>query len=267
MNLGGSHISLASRPLGNVRVGPDPVGHVAIPFAVPEQVLGSSAPTVWIDSRAVDATPGTVKRDRSGNGNDLTHLVAGGGGLAITATSTGALALTFTGNSAERLGTPSIDLTGTPRCTVAYVFESSALAVEIIAEFSANNNLNTDAFVHSYTATRLLSLSMFKGAAQYNTSRTVSAYGTPQTVFCVRMDRTELTDQSTHWADGAPVAVTRPATAQVAGNFGNHALYIGDRAGGAAPLTAKVAQLLVWDRYVSDAELQAIWPALKSIAG
>lgn len=189
--------------------------------------------------------------DKSGRGNHATQPTAASRPMLRQSATTGAYYLEFDGSD-DFLRTNNIDFTSTDKVAIfAGVRKLSDVSIGVLFELSANTNTNAGvfaAFAPLSAGVGNITMSS-KGTALAVAIGNVLA-GSPPFVYSGFGNIAN--DQSTLRINGAQVA--QSTADQGTGNYGNHPLYIGRRAGTSLPFTGHLYSLVIVGRLTTDTE-------------
>lgn len=197
---------------------------------------------------------GNTLFDLSGLKRHASIVGAVWGGIAVES---GQSALSFDG--VDDFASVGLDLSGTNAiCISAWAHINTGSGTKVLFEFSTNYNNGTGTFI-VYAENDSLNVNV-KGNNGYNFSIYAGRAQVAKwrhLVFSFDMSLTEETDM---YEDGVlRVASSRPITTNNTGNFANETLYIGMRAGSSLPLACTLADVRVYDRRLSAADVYALY--------
>lgn len=194
-------------------------------------------------------------KDLSGNNNHAVQANAASRASLITDLS-GYKSLKFDGID-DGYATQSIDFTNTDKVTViAAVRKLSDTSASIITELSADQTNNVGTFVLMPRQTGIAEGASFRSRGSiYNSILNASGLKAPLSTVLTAMASVS-NDLSLLRSNGVQVGISNAD--QGTGNYGNHPLYIGRRAGTSLPFNGQIYALLVIGKLLDDATTQRI---------
>ncbi|MEK6626772.1 MAG: LamG domain-containing protein, partial [Bdellovibrionota bacterium] len=151
---------------------------------------------------------------------------------------------------------PKIDLTTTNQVSVSFWYRPDAIALSVLYEFSTDFNLNPRSFAVFLRADGTFRASL-KANVGYTTwsSTTVANTSTWYHVVAV-FDLGLTTNEAQIYVNGAFDGVNGGNDSDNNGNFSNYVSYMGSRAGSSLFNSGSIAQLSVYNRVLSPAEIK-----------
>lgn len=223
--------------------------------------------TMWQDAAGTipvtaAGQPVGLMKDKSGRNNHAYQTASASRPILQRNATTGVYYLAFDGTD-DFLQTNSIDFTATDKVSLfTGVRKLSDATTSVIAEFSANTALTTNSF---------FLVGLVSGALQFNSrgygnSTTVNSRGFPAPSSVVISSVGDISgDVSKIRANGGSYAVN--VGDQGTGNYGNHPLYIGRRAGSSLPFNGHLYSLIGIGRLTTDSETIALEKAIAKNTG
>lgn len=208
----------------------------------------------------VDGDPIGTWPDSSGGSHDLTQATGTQKPTLKTGIINSLPVARFDGG--DIIVNSAFDLSATDKATVFAVLKAtSAATAQVFLEHGVNTNTTNPGFgfyIAGQTANNIQA-AVGKAAGGIAARSTTVSPGTVFNILAAVYDRA-LTgaQQATPRLNGIAISVTDDATNDVTGNFGNVSLNVGARSGVAAPFTGDIAELIIYNRVLSDSELNQI---------
>ena len=274
--------------------------YIGIPIGVVEvdyEILGTPTGSLRIDlstfSTYIPATAGrrkaiiyntrgSVAFVRSTSPTDVTvkvhsiRIVAGNHAYQTNSASrpilrqnatTGAYYLEFDGSD-DFLATSSIDFTATDKISLFAGVRKLADSGQIIAELSANTNLNTGSFdlVAGINVSVIGYTSGSRGTSTAHIDKVARNFTYPAPDVAVLSVKHDISGDLSSMRRNGVIGINGVAD-KGAGNFGNYPLFIGRRGGLNAPLNGHIYSLIGVGRLATESEIAAIEKELAKRVG
>jgi hypothetical protein len=200
---------------------------------------------------------GSTWTDISGNGNNGTLF----NGVGYTSANNGALV--FDGVNDYVVTNNNLDLSSTDKLSIQIILKTATTGIEMIMEHSIDWNSN-NAFGVIQNSDKIQFTDKNQG---YNVRNSIAAINDNNWhLFSATTDRSlNATDQTLIYIDNnAPSSAIVPTLANDnSGNYTSHKLYIGSRAGSSYRFNGTIAQVLIYNRVLTAAEIQQNYNATK----
>ena len=216
-----------------------------------------------LDAGDVNSYPGSgiIWTDLSGNGNNGTLQ----NGVGYNSANEGSLV--FDGANDYFVTDNNLDLSDTDKLTIQIIIKYSSATVEMILEQSTTwNSNNAFGVVAGQPSGKMQFTDHNQG---YNAPRSTNTLNDNNWhFFSVTVDRNQVaSNQSLIYVDGAINHTQTSLNADTSGNYSNFPLYIGSRAGSNYFFNGNIAQVLIYKRVLTAAEVQQNFNAGKSRYG
>lgn len=202
---------------------------------------------------------GTAWTDISGNGNHGTLQ----NGVAFTSVNDGAMV--FDGVNDYFVTNNNLDLSNTDKLTIQIILKTASSSAEMVMEHSTNwNSYNAFGIISNNTSNKIQITDHNQG---YNVSNSVASINNNNWhLFTATTDRSlNAADQNLIYIDGNTANKVNVAHLinDNNGNFTSHKLYISTRAGSSLYFNGTIAQVLIYNRVLTAAEIEENYNAIK----
>ena len=202
---------------------------------------------------------GTAWTDISGNGNHGTLQ----NGVAFTSVNNGAMV--FDGVNDYFVTNNNLDLSNTDKLTIQIILKTASSSAEMVMEHSTNwNSYNAFGIISNNTKNKIQITDHNQG---YNVSNSVASINNNNwNLFTATTDRSlNAADQNLIYIDGNTANKVNVANLinDNNGNFTSHKLYISTRAGSSLYFNGTIAQVLIYNRVLTAAEIEENYNAIK----
>lgn len=229
-----------------------------------EYVLGdivSSGLVMHLDAGNMSSYPGfgTAWTDISGNSNHGTLQ----NGVAFTSVNDGAMV--FDGVNDYFVTNNNLDLSNTDKLTIQIILKTASSSTEMVMEHSTNwNSYNAFGIICNNISNKIQITDHNQG---YNVSNSVASINNNNWhLFTATTDRSlNAADQNLIYIDGNTANKVNVAHLidDNSGNFTSHKLYISTRAGSSLYFNGTIAQVLIYNRVLTAAEIEKNYNAIK----
>ena len=224
-------------------------------------VIVSSGLVMHLNASNTVSYPGTGTNwtDLSGNGNHGTLQ----NGVAFTSVNNGAMV--FDGVNDYFVTNNNLDLSNTDKLTIQIILKTASSNTQMIMEHSVNWNSNNAFGIISNNLSDKIQITDHNQG--YNVSNSVASINDNNWhLFTATTDRSlNATDQNLIYIDdnaANKVNVTN-LTNDNSGNFASHKLYLSSRGGTAHYFNGAIAQVLIYNRVLTAAEIQENFNVVK----
>ena len=224
-------------------------------------VIVSSGLVMHLNASNTVSYPGTGTNwtDLSGNGNHGTLQ----NGVAFTSVNNGAMV--FDGVNDYFVTNNNLDLSNTDKLTIQIILKTASSNTQMIMEHSVNWNSNNAFGIISNNLSDKIQITDHNQG--YNVSNSVASINDNNWhLFTATTDRSlNATDQNLIYIDdnaANKVNVTN-LTNDNSGNFASHKLYLSSRGGTAHYFNGAIAQVLIYNRVLTAAEIQQNFNVVK----
>ncbi|WP_339627166.1 BspA family leucine-rich repeat surface protein [uncultured Winogradskyella sp.] len=229
-----------------------------------EYVLGdivSSGLVMHLDAGNMSSYPGygTAWTDISGNSNHGTLQ----NGVAFTSVNDGAMV--FDGVNDYFVTNNNLDLSNTDKLTIQIILKTASSSSEMVMEHSTDwNSYNAFGIISNNLSNKMQITDHNQG---YNVSNSVASINNNNWhLFTATTDRSlNAADQNLIYIDGNTANKVNVANLinDNNGNFTSHKLYISTRAGSSLYFNGTIAQVLIYNRVLTAAEIEKNYNAIK----
>lgn len=202
---------------------------------------------------------GTAWTDISGNGNHGTLQ----NGVAFTSVNNGAMV--FDGVNDYFVTNNNLDLSNTDKLTIQIILKTASSSAEMVMEHSTDwNSYNAFGIISNNLSNKMQITDHNQG---YNVSNSVASINNNNWhLFTATTDRSlNAADQNLIYIDGNTANKVNVANLinDNNGNFTSHKLYISTRAGSSLYFNGTIAQVLIYNRVLTVAEIEENYNAIK----